>query len=253
MKATISVLNQSVSTPSRQGSNRDYLLGGLLIADALLSFVPVIILGAAIGWPASLGKPAAEQLAAIYANAGAVTLGYSIYLFYSILIAPVMIGLTRRIFGSISGALPATVVAFAVLSTLARTIGILRWLTVMPMLATLHATTPANSANVREQIELVFSAVTSYGGGIGEILGVSLFMAISVVTLCVGALLNKGRNGMPHWLAYLGIAAAALIGALAVPTFGGSALVPVALAVSVLSAWMLAVGIWCILAKNKHD
>ncbi len=35
-------------------------LGILLMVEALLSFAPVAILGAAIGWPAFLGKPAAE-------------------------------------------------------------------------------------------------------------------------------------------------------------------------------------------------
>ena len=140
MKANNSLQHQTELTILNSGSGRDYLLGGLLIFDALLSIVPVVILGAAIGWPASLGKPAAEQLSAIYANAGAVTLGYGIYLLYSILIVPVMICLTRRVLGNLTQALSATVIAFAVLSTLARAIWILRWLTVMPMLAALHAT-----------------------------------------------------------------------------------------------------------------
>ncbi len=64
-------------------------LGLLLIADALLSFAPVAILGAAIGWPASLDEPAAEQLAAIAAAPGGVAFGYGVYLLYSILVAPV--------------------------------------------------------------------------------------------------------------------------------------------------------------------
>jgi len=76
------------SAPSSPGRG----LGLLLVAEALLSFAPVLILGAAIGWPASLDKPAAEQLAAIGANADAVALGYGLYLLYSILVAPVMIG-----------------------------------------------------------------------------------------------------------------------------------------------------------------
>ena len=66
-------------------------LGALLIVDALLSFAPVAILGAAIGWPASLDKPAAEQLAAIAAAPGGVALGYGVYLLYSVLVAPVLI------------------------------------------------------------------------------------------------------------------------------------------------------------------
>lgn len=109
-------------------------LGALLIADALLSFAPVAIIGAAIGWPASLDKPAAEQLAAIAAAPGGVALGYAVYLLYSILVAPVMIGLAARTFGGLSQPLGATVAAFCALSALARSIGILRWLTVMPVL-----------------------------------------------------------------------------------------------------------------------
>ena len=73
-------------------------LGLLLFAEALLAFAPVAILGAAIGWPASLRLPAAEQLAAIAAQPEAVALGYAVYLLYSILVAPVMIGLASRNF-----------------------------------------------------------------------------------------------------------------------------------------------------------
>ena len=213
-------------------------LGALLIVDAVLSFVPVVILGAAIGWPASLDKPAAEQLAAIAAQPGAVVLGYGIYLLYSILVAPVMIGLASRVFGGLSHPLGATVGAFGALSALARSIGILRWLTVMPVLATAHA--GADPAT-RGQIELLFTGLTEYGGGIGEVLGVSVFMAASVGTLAVGALL---RGAMPRWLAVIGLISSLLLAALALPVFRGPELVPIAAAVSLLSVWMFAVGVW---------
>jgi hypothetical protein len=55
-------------------------LAALLLADALLSFAPVAVLGAAIGWPASLGQPAAQQMAAIAAAPQGVALGYGLYL-----------------------------------------------------------------------------------------------------------------------------------------------------------------------------
>lgn len=215
-------------------------LGLLLIADALLSFAPVAILGAAIGWPASLDKPAAEQLAAIAAAPGAVALGYAVYLLYSILVAPVMIGLAARTFGGLNQPLGATVAAFGALSALARSIGILRWLTVMPALAASHA---AADPAARVQIERIFSAITGYGGGIGEVLGVSLFMALALGTLCLGALL---RGGLPTWLASLGLLSAVALAALSLPVFGGPALVPVAAAVSLLSLWMLAAGVHCL-------
>ena len=216
---------------------RTWGLGLLLIAEALLSFAPLAVLGPAIGWPASLGSPAAQQLAAIGAAPTAVATGYAIYLVYSLLIAPLMIVLAARTFGSLAHPLAATVAAFGALSALARAIGILRWLTVMPVLATAHA---AADPATRAQIELVFTATTRYGGGIGEVLGVSLLMAASVATLCAGAL---RQHALPTWLAALGLIAATALAGMALPTLGLPLAVPTAAAVSLLSVWMLAAGV----------
>jgi len=230
---TMTLDKTAVSTQA----GRAWSLGLFLIAEALLSLAPMAVLGPAIGWPASLGNPAAQQLAAIGAAPGAVSAGYAIYLLYSLLIAPLMIVLAARTFGSLSHPVAATVVAFAVLSTLARAIGILRWLTVMPVLATAHA---AADPAARTQIELVFTALTTYGGGIGEVLGVSLLMAASLGTLCLGAL----REGVqPRWLAVLGLVAAAALVGMALPALGLPFGVPTVAAVSLLSAWMLAAGV----------
>ncbi len=213
-------------------------LGILLVAEALLSLAPVVVLGAAIGWPASLGKPAAEQLAAIAAKPDALALGYGIYLLYSVLIAPLMIALAARLAGGLNSAVGATVAAFGALSALARAIGILRWLTVMPVLATAHAV--ADPA-ARAQIELVFNAITEYGGGIGEILGVALFMALALGLLCVVAWRSRS---LPRPLAALGLVSALLLASLALPSLRIDIDTPVALAVSVLSLWMLVTGVW---------
>ena len=224
------------AAPTRPGRSRG--LGLFLIAEALLSLAPMAVLGPAIGWPASLDNPAAQQLAAIGAAPGAVSAGYAIYLLYSLLIAPLMIVLALRTFGSLSHPVAATVVAFGVMSTLARAIGILRWLTVMPVLATAHA---AADPAARAQIELVFTATTTYGGGIGELLGVSLLMAASLGTLCLGAL---RLGGLPRGLAVLGLLAAAALAGMALPALGVPWEVPTAAAVSLLAVWMLAAGVW---------
>ena len=230
----------AVAGPSR----RAWGLGLLLIAEALLSFAPLAIMAPAIGWPASLGNPAAQQLQAIAAAPGAVTAGYGLYLLYSILVAPVMICLAARLGGGLASPLGATVAAFAALSALARSIGILRWLTVMPALAASHAA--ADPAG-RAPIEALFNAVHLYGGGIGEVLGVSLFMAASLATLCLAA---WRRGGLPVRLSGLGLVSALLLAGLSLPVFGGPKLVPVAAAVSLLSLWMLAAGVHALSSRR---
>ena len=213
------------------------LLGVLLITAAVLSFLPIAILGPAIGWPASLRAPAAQQLAAIAAAPAAVALGYTVYLLYSVLILPVMTLLAWRCSGSLAKPMAVMVVAFAAMSTLARSIGILRWLTAMPTMAQQHAA--ADPAG-KQVLETIFTTVNSYGGGIGELLGVSLFMALSLGLAMVAAW-NQGT--LPRWLAAFGMVSALLLFALFLPTMGIAVQVPIAAAATVLAVWMIVAGV----------
>ncbi len=218
----------------------------LLIVASLLSFVPMVILGPAIGWPASLRNPAADQLTAIARSPQAVALGYGVYLLYSVLVLPVMVVIARRVYGHLASAGAVMVVALAAISVLARCIGILRWLTVMPELAQQHAKAGEGQ---RSAIELVFQAITVWGGGIGELLGVSLFMSLSVGIAMAGAWQHRS---LPRWLIALGAVAAALLLGMMLPALGLAIKVPVAIAVSVLTLWMLAIGIWMWVASKPH-
>lgn len=217
-----------------------------LIFISALSFAPMVILGPAIGWPASLRNPAADQLMAIARSPQSVALGYGVYLFYSVLVLPAMALIARRVFGSLASVGAVMVVAFAAISVLARCIGILRWLTVMPELAQQHAKAADGQ---RSAIELVFQAVTVWGGGIGELLGVSLFMALSVGIAMAGAWV---RRSLPRWLAGLGMVSALLLFSMLLPALGIAVKVPVAVAVSVLTVWMLAVGVWFWMDRKSH-
>ncbi len=215
--------------------------GVLLITEAILAFLPLAILGPAIGWPASLGEPAAIQLAAIAAKPEAVRFGYSVYLLYSILILPVMALLARHVLrGNDDGsrALASSVVGFAAASALARCIGILRWLTVMPLLAHQHA---VGSADDRLNIERLFDTVNAYGGGIGELLGVSIFMAFAMLALLLPA---WHRRSMPRVLIISGVLSALALAALLMPSLGGPDFMPIAVAATAISVWQMAAGLW---------
>ncbi len=234
------------TTATAAGSTRPWALGAFLILEGLLALAPMAVLGPAIGWPASLGAPPAQQLAAIHAAPAAVAQGYAIYLLYSLLIAPLMLWLAARTFGSLAHPAAAVVAAFAALSALARAIGILRWLTVMPALATAHAAAGPES---RAAIETLFAAITAYGGGIGELLGVSLLMAASLGTLCVGA---WRLRVMPLWLTLPGLVTATALAGMALPALGLGPAVPTAVAVSLLSFWMWAAGAWLLFARGAR-
>ncbi|HYW58412.1 MAG TPA: DUF4386 family protein [Polaromonas sp.] len=216
----------------------------ILIGTGLLSFAPIAILGPSIGWPASLRAPAADQLAAIFREQGAVAAGYGVYLLFSVLVLPVMLVVARRVFGNLAHPMAQLVIAFAALSVLARSIGILRWLTVMPQLATAHASADPQGQAV---IQTVFRAVTVWGGGIGELLGVALFMAASLSIAMMGALRLRST---PAWLAGLGLVSAALLFGMFLPTVGIAFPVPIAVSASLVSVWMLAFGVWVAVSKR---
>ncbi len=214
-----------------------------LIIEALLAFAPLAILGPAIGWPGSLRNPAAQQLAAIAAAPEALRLGYSFYLLYSLAILPVAVIVAWRVTG-LNGKLSALIVALGALSALSRAIGILRWLTVMPLLANSHAS--ADPAT-RAAIELTFSAINSYGGGIGEVLGMALFGGLWLLVAMAAAVRSRS---LPWWLIGLGAVAALLQLALAAPTFGIALHVPVAVAVTVFVLWLVAFAAHVLFARR---
>lgn len=208
---------------------------GLLAVEGLLMFVPLAILGSAIGWPASLDDPAAVALPRLLENEGAVRLGYLVYLAYSVLFLPVAIWATRALTGGADGPLTRLATGLAVASTLARCIGILRWLTAMPTLATTFVAAPDGAS--RAALAAVYDALNDFGGGIGEALGVSLFAVGWLATTIVAA----WRVGVvPRWLLLFGgLAAAAL--ALPLAELGGIDLGPLGpVGVTALQLWFLA-------------
>lgn len=221
--------------------------GFLSIAQGLLIFIPTFVLGAAINWPDSLDDPASIALPRLLENEGAVRSGYFAYLIYSVLFAITMALLSEVVFGKNAGVLMKIVIALAVASALARSIGIVRWL--FPMFDLAEISKGATTAEQQFAVSTTFEALNSYGGTIGEVLGVSIFAAIAILLLSIG---NLKERALPRWFSYFGLVSA--IGLLWTSSeilgvdpgetaiFMGTTLVQV---------WFLFIGIWLVFKSNR--
>lgn len=213
-----------------------FLAGLLVLVQAVLIFVPMVILGGAIDWPASLDFPPSKVLPLIAANLQDVRLGYGVYLIYSVMWAvmgTVIAWLAVRRAGTFGPALMLAV-GLASASALARAIGIIRWLTASTALADAHAAPGAD----RPAIEAVQLAVNAWGGAIGENLGVALFAGAWTLVM---ALLILRHGGLPRWLGFAAIPVGVIVMLPALEMFGIS-LVSVVISTSVMHVWLLLVG-----------
>ncbi|MEM9133150.1 MAG: DUF4386 family protein [Actinomycetota bacterium] len=214
--------------------------GGLLaITASFLALVPLVVLGAAIDWPASLGDPAADALPRLLDNEGAVRFGYLAYLGYSVLLLPVGIAVTRWADGGARATLSTLALiamGAAAVSSGMRTIGIIRWLSTMFPLA--ESWEVADDAE-RAIIAVQFDAVNNYGGAIGELLGVGLF---AVVWLAVTAL-GPGRRHRGGWFVISGAVVAAVVAVPLIDLAGVDPGAAVILSGTAFNLWLLAVGV----------
>lgn len=209
----------------------------LLLTEGLIFFIPLAILAVSIDWPASLGDPAAVVLPRLLENEAAVRLGYTAYLGYSVLFLPVAVWTTRALTGDDDGPLARAAIGFAIASTLARSIGILRWLTVMPVLAQAYRDAPDDAA--RAALATQYDLINSYGGGIGELLGVSLFAAGWLGCTVAAA---RRAGGGPGWLLGGGGVAAIALALVLVELAGMDAATLIPVSTTLLQVWFLAAG-----------
>jgi len=241
---------QPTASASPQGpgtSSAALWAGALSIVQGLLIFVPMIVLGAAINWPESLSDPAAVALPRLLENESAVRLGYVAYLVYSILFAVTMILLLRYANSRRAIGLGALIAGFAIASTVARSIGIIRWLVPAPDLADAYAAAPTEAERVA--IAVVFDSLNSFGGTIGEILGVSIFAGLSIGFLAIAALKTRA---LPVWLGVFALVAAIGVLTSAVELLGVDASSLIFLGTTVVQLWFLAVGGWLLTRGRKH-
>lgn len=220
--------------------------GWVSVAQGLLIFIPTVVLGAAVGWPASLSDPASVALPRLAENEGAVRLGYAAYLVYSVLFAVTITLLARLVEGDLAKGVRRLAIGFAVASVVARSIGIIRWLAPMPELADAYSSA-ADDAQ-RYTIERIYDTLNSFGGTIGEALGVGLFAAISIGLLSVGLLRSRA---IPRWVAVWSVVSAAALAVGVVELFGVDPGPLLTVTVTVVQLWFLATGVW-LLARGAR-
>jgi hypothetical protein len=224
--------------------------GWLLVAESLLIFVPLSVLGSAINWPKSLGDPADKILPLLVQNAPAVRFGYLVYLVYSILFWVVALLTIRVLNDEESDSISLRIAAgFGIASAVARCLGIIRWLVAMPALATLY-TDPSISIATRESIAVVYLALNDYAGSVGEVLGVSLFAALWLAIVSFKILQTRI---LPRWLGFLGLVSATILGIQLGKLFGIDLGAFISISVSVLHLWFLAMGVVLVMSAGRVD
>ena len=208
----------------------------LLLIEFLLIFAPMVILGAAINWPASLDQPASINLPLILEQAGAVKVGYLLYLIYSVLIIPVAFTISRIVGGPhAANTLLKIANGFAIGSVVLRALGIIRWLAPMPVLAQVYID-PATSDATREAVTVMYEMLNAYAGSVGEVLGVGFFASLWVGTTSVAVL----RNGaLPRWLGVYGLVTALALSAGLLTIFDIDPGMMLTVSVSLLQFWWL--------------
>jgi len=232
--------NQTIDSPPIRGA------GWMTLAQGLLLLVPLIVLGAAVEWPASLSDPASLALPRLTDNEGAVRFGYAVYLVYSVLFAVTITMLARLVELDLAKGVRRLIIGFAIASAIARSLGIVRWLAPMPELADAYSTADDSQ---RYTIERLYDAINSYGGTIGEALGVGLFAAIAIGLLAVGLLRS---STIPRWIGvWAGISAVALaVGVVEFFDVDPGPLLTVT--VTVVQFWFLATGIWLLTRGSRR-
>jgi hypothetical protein len=171
----------------------------LFALQTLLFLVPIIVLGSAIGWPASLRLPAEAALPLIDANRFAVRVGYSAYLAVSVALIPLAFAFRAWLAArGLAGWMFDTLAFAGAAAGVLKTLGIVRWLAAMPLLAEQYA---AADEGTRQNIAAVYTGLNAYAGSVGELLGVQLMGGLWITGVGAALVVAKLR-----WIGFSGLA-----------------------------------------------
>lgn len=233
---TTDIPSRSSSAPSRL----PYLVAAfVLLLQGFSIFAPMAVLGGAIQWPDSLDYGPARMLPLLLEQLDAVRLGYGLYLGYSLLFLVTGV-LTVRLAARPGplGILGLIAIGAASVSTLARAIGIIRWLTGSTVLAEAYSV-QGLSPDARAAIEAMQAAMNAWGGAIGETLGVAAFAAIWAIS--VSLIILRDRQ-LPAWAGLTGLVAGVVVALPGLELFGVAPPVSIVLSTTGIQLWFMALG-----------
>jgi hypothetical protein len=233
---TTDIPSRSSSAPSRL----PYLVAAfVLVLQGFSIFAPMAVLGGAIQWPDSLDYAPARMLPLLLEQLDAVRLGYGLYLGYSLLFLVTGV-LTVRLAARPGplGILGLIAIGAASVSTLARAIGIIRWLTGSTILAEAYSV-QGLSPDARAAIEAMQAAMNAWGGAIGETLGVAAFAAIWAIS--VSLIILRDRQ-LPAWAGLTGLVAGVVVALPGLELFGVAPPVSIVLSTTGIQLWFMALG-----------
>jgi hypothetical protein len=180
--------------------------GSFAFVAAALFITALVVLGQAIGWPGILREPPSVVFPRIDANRMAMLFGYSCYLLSSLALIPVAFALRERFIASgLSPAVADTITFFGAAGAILKTLGIVRWLSAMPTLASQYvaATTP----EARNLLEVAYTALNGYAGSVGELLGVQLVSGVWMAGVGILLLRQFGASWSAKLVGALGVLA----------------------------------------------
>jgi hypothetical protein len=128
---------------------------------------------------------------------------------------------------------------FAIASAACRSLGILRWLFPMPVLADRWAEATESGA-ATGAIDVAYDTLNSYAGAVGEVLGVGLFSGIWVLT--VAAVIVRS-NVLPRSIGWFGVVAAVGLLASLAEAFGVELGALISVQVTLVQLWFLALAL----------
>ena len=169
-----------------------------LLVFVIAAAVPYSWLIAHFAYPGILQAPAVEILTKFHAGGSSLVFAWLAFGVSALLFIPVALGFERLF--SLAGLKPNGSALMGAASALLQAIGLLRWVLVVPALASSFVAADSASAT-REAITVVFDAVHRYGGMVlGEFLGQLLLAAWTGLA----GLQMMRANLVPRWLAVLG-------------------------------------------------